>query len=128
VKDEATKIRIERQTSSVPLPAGKGNSFGFDPVGQFCPPKIKIRLRCVYSKVRLEGEKGSPAVRQRKSGGEDAKARSSYGLVEEERLADVFNFGDGALEVEGLGEDDFEDLKGQRGRSRLVEDNSPSAR
>ena len=51
-------------------------------------------------------------MRQRKKWcGKDAKARSSYGLVEEERLADVFNLGDGALEVEGLGEDDFEDLK-----------------
>ncbi len=32
------------------------------------------------------------------------------GLVEEERFADVFDFGDGAFEVEGFGEDDLEDL------------------
>jgi hypothetical protein len=32
------------------------------------------------------------------------------GLVEEEGLADVFDLGDGAFEVEGFGEDDFEDL------------------
>jgi hypothetical protein len=33
-------------------------------------------------------------------------------LVEEERLADVFDFGDCAFEVEGFGEDYFEDLEG----------------
>jgi hypothetical protein len=32
------------------------------------------------------------------------------GLVKEEGLADVFDLGDGAFEVEGFGEDDFEDL------------------
>jgi hypothetical protein len=31
-------------------------------------------------------------------------------LVEEEGLADVFDLGDCAFEVEGFGEDDFEDL------------------
>lgn len=31
-------------------------------------------------------------------------------LVQQERLASVFNFLNGASKVEGLGEDDFEDL------------------
>jgi len=31
-------------------------------------------------------------------------------LVEEERFANVLDFGDGAFEVEGFGEDDLEDL------------------
>lgn len=31
-------------------------------------------------------------------------------MVEEERLSDVFDFRDGALQVEGFGKDDFEDL------------------
>ena len=31
-------------------------------------------------------------------------------MVEEERLSNVFYLGDGALEVEGLGEDNLEDL------------------
>ena len=33
-------------------------------------------------------------------------------MVEQEGLADVFDFGNGAFEVEGFGEDDFEDLVG----------------
>jgi hypothetical protein len=37
------------------------------------------------------------------------------GLVEEEGLADVFDLGDCAFEVEGFGEDDFEDLGWERG-------------
>jgi len=32
------------------------------------------------------------------------------GLVKEEGLADIFDLGDCAFEVEGLGKDDFEDL------------------
>jgi hypothetical protein len=32
------------------------------------------------------------------------------GLVEEERFADIFDLGNGAFEVKGFGEDDFEDL------------------
>lgn len=32
-------------------------------------------------------------------------------MVEQERFADVFNFGNRALEVEGFGKDDFEDLE-----------------
>jgi len=35
---------------------------------------------------------------------------SNDGLVEQERFADVFDFGDGAFEVECFGEDDLEDL------------------
>jgi hypothetical protein len=37
--------------------------------------------------------------------------RSLYGLINEERFADVCDFGDGALEVESLGEYDLEDLR-----------------
>ena len=33
-------------------------------------------------------------------------------LVDEKRFACVFDLGDGAFEVEGFGEDDFEDLVG----------------
>ena len=36
---------------------------------------------------------------------------STNGLVEEEGFANVFDFGDCAFEVEGFGEDDFEDLR-----------------
>lgn len=32
------------------------------------------------------------------------------GLIEEQGLADVLDLGDGALQVEGFGEDDLEDL------------------
>ena len=32
------------------------------------------------------------------------------GLVEQQGLADIFDFGDRAFEVKGFGEDDFEDL------------------
>ena len=40
------------------------------------------------------------------------------GLVEQEGFADVFDLGDRAFEVEGLGEDDFEDLRYSCGISR----------
>ena len=39
--------------------------------------------------------------------------RLDNGLVEQEGFADVFNFGNGAFEVEGFGENDFEDLEGR---------------
>jgi hypothetical protein len=35
----------------------------------------------------------------------------SDSLVEEEGLADVFDFGDGTFEIEGFREDDFKDLE-----------------
>lgn len=35
---------------------------------------------------------------------------SSDGLVDEERLASVLNFWNGAFEIKGLGQDDLEDL------------------
>jgi hypothetical protein len=35
---------------------------------------------------------------------------SANGLVDEERFTNVFNFGDCTFEVEGFGQDDFEDL------------------
>lgn len=31
-------------------------------------------------------------------------------LVEEQRFADILDFRDGAFQIKGLGEDDFEDL------------------
>jgi hypothetical protein len=35
----------------------------------------------------------------------------SNGLIQDEWFADVFYLGNGAAEVEGFGEDDFEDLQ-----------------
>lgn len=35
-------------------------------------------------------------------------------LVQQKRFADVFDFRNGALEVEGFGKDDFENLRGER--------------
>lgn len=35
----------------------------------------------------------------------------SNGLVQEEWLADIFDFGNGALEVKRLGQDNLEDLE-----------------
>lgn len=35
----------------------------------------------------------------------------SAGLIQEQRLSYVLDFGDGALEVEGLGKDNLEDLQ-----------------
>ena len=43
--------------------------------------------------------------------GMDGGMRLDDGLVEKEGFADVFDFGDCAFEVEGFGEDDFEDLE-----------------
>ncbi len=40
-------------------------------------------------------------------------------MVEEERFADVFDFGDCAFEVEGFGEDDLEDLAGHMCQSKV---------
>lgn len=40
------------------------------------------------------------------------------GLVEEQGLADIFDFGDRAFEVKGFGEDDFEDL-GRSGEKEI---------
>ena len=41
------------------------------------------------------------------------EGRLDNGLVEQEGFADVFDFGDGAFEVEGFGENDFKDLDGR---------------
>jgi len=42
--------------------------------------------------------------------GDDRFRLRLAGLIEEQGLADVLDFGDGAFQVEGLGEDDLEDL------------------
>jgi hypothetical protein len=50
--------------------------------------------------------------------GAHGKVGLTDGLVEQKGFADVFDLGDRAFEVEGLGEDDFEDLRNSCGISR----------
>lgn len=48
----------------------------------------------------------------RKCAGCSGTRRILHRLVQQEWFSDVFDFGNGAFEVEGFGEDDFEDLVG----------------